>query len=184
MTASRRTRHMLEKAGACVTLHSDDQDLIQRLNQETAEAVSAGRRAGIDIPEREAIEWITRNPAKVLADPRPDRHARARQAGGRGDLEQGPVLDLRPDPAGLHRRGTGLRPPRSEVPNPSPTSCSASPGKEPADAPQPVEPGRQRRGPGLRRPHRRPRSRPRPSPSSAGTSTRSAPRARSTQARC
>lgn len=57
---------LLQKAGTCITLHSDDQNLIQRLNQEAAEAVSAGRRAGIDIPERVAIEWITRNPAKVL----------------------------------------------------------------------------------------------------------------------
>jgi imidazolonepropionase-like amidohydrolase len=36
------------------------------MNQEAAEALSAGRRGGIDIPEREAIEWITRNSAKEL----------------------------------------------------------------------------------------------------------------------
>jgi imidazolonepropionase-like amidohydrolase len=57
---------MAHKAGVCVVIHSDDPDLTQRLNQEAAEALSAGRRAGIDIPEREAIEWITRNPAKAL----------------------------------------------------------------------------------------------------------------------
>jgi imidazolonepropionase-like amidohydrolase len=57
---------MLQKAGTCITLHSDDQNVIQRLNQEAAEAVSAGRRAGIDIPERVAIQWITKNPAKIL----------------------------------------------------------------------------------------------------------------------
>ncbi len=57
---------MVHKAGACVTIHSDDPNLTQRLNQEVAEALSAGRRAGIDIPEREAIMWITRNSAKAL----------------------------------------------------------------------------------------------------------------------
>ena len=57
---------LVHKAGACVTIHSDDPNLVQRMNQEAAEALSAGRRAGIDIPEREAIEWITRNSAKEL----------------------------------------------------------------------------------------------------------------------
>jgi imidazolonepropionase-like amidohydrolase len=57
---------LVHKAGACVTIHSDDPNLAQRLNQEAAEALSAGRRAGLDIPEREAIEWITRNAAKEL----------------------------------------------------------------------------------------------------------------------
>src|SRR5262249_41698563 len=55
-------------------------------------------------------------PGQGARHSRPDRYARARQAGGRGDLEQGSVLDLRPDPEGLHRRGAGLRPPRPEVP--------------------------------------------------------------------
>jgi imidazolonepropionase-like amidohydrolase len=57
---------LAHKAGACVVIHSDDADLTQRLNQEAAEAISAGHRAGIDIPEREAITWITRNAAKSL----------------------------------------------------------------------------------------------------------------------
>jgi imidazolonepropionase-like amidohydrolase len=57
---------LVHKAGGCVVIHSDDEYLTQRLNQEAAEALSAGRRAGVDIPEREAIEWITRNPAKSL----------------------------------------------------------------------------------------------------------------------
>jgi imidazolonepropionase-like amidohydrolase len=57
---------LVHKAGACVTIHSDDDYLTQRMNQEVAEALSAGRRAGIDIPEREAIEWITGNSAKAL----------------------------------------------------------------------------------------------------------------------
>jgi imidazolonepropionase-like amidohydrolase len=57
---------LLHKAGACAVIKSDDADLTQRLNQEASEAMSAGKRDGIDIPEREAIEWITRNPAKAL----------------------------------------------------------------------------------------------------------------------
>jgi imidazolonepropionase-like amidohydrolase len=57
---------LLHRAGVCAIIKSDDANLIQRLNQEAAEALSAGRRDGIDIPEREAIEWITKNPAKAL----------------------------------------------------------------------------------------------------------------------
>lgn len=57
---------LVHNGGGCVTIHSDDPNLAQRLNQEAAAALSAGRRAGIDIPEREAIEWITRNSAKEL----------------------------------------------------------------------------------------------------------------------
>jgi imidazolonepropionase-like amidohydrolase len=57
---------LLHKAGACAVIKSDDADLTQRLNQEAAEALSAGRRDGIDIPEAEAIEWITKNPAKAI----------------------------------------------------------------------------------------------------------------------
>jgi imidazolonepropionase-like amidohydrolase len=57
---------ILQKAGACVVIHSDDNDLGQRLNQESAVAMSAGRRAGIEISEAEAIKWITANPAKAM----------------------------------------------------------------------------------------------------------------------
>lgn len=57
---------LLHKAGACGIIKSDDPDLIQRLNQEAAEALSAGRAGGIDISEAEAIKWITANPAKAL----------------------------------------------------------------------------------------------------------------------
>lgn len=57
---------LLEKAGACVVIHSDDANLTQRLNQESAAAIAAGRRLGIDIPEATAIKWITANAAKML----------------------------------------------------------------------------------------------------------------------
>src|SRR3546814_7737023 len=55
---------ILSKAGVCVAIHSDEQRLIQRLNVESAVAIAAGRRAGIDIQKEEAIKWITLNPAK------------------------------------------------------------------------------------------------------------------------
>ena len=39
---------------------------IQRLNQEAAKALAAGRRAGFEISEGRAMTWITKNPAKSL----------------------------------------------------------------------------------------------------------------------
>ena len=39
---------------------------IQRLNQEAAKALAAGRKAGFDISEGRAMTWITKNPAKSL----------------------------------------------------------------------------------------------------------------------
>jgi len=52
--------------GGCAIIKSDDPDLIQRLNQEAAAALAAGRAAGLQISEAEAIRWITANPAKAL----------------------------------------------------------------------------------------------------------------------
>jgi imidazolonepropionase-like amidohydrolase len=57
---------LLTEAGVHVALHSDNENGIQRLNQEAAKAMLAGRRLGIDIPEREAIRWLTSEPAWVL----------------------------------------------------------------------------------------------------------------------
>ena len=57
---------ILARAGACVAIHSDEQRLVQRLNVESAVALAAGRRLGIDIPLEEAIKWITLNPAKIM----------------------------------------------------------------------------------------------------------------------
>ncbi|MBL8553066.1 MAG: amidohydrolase [Phenylobacterium sp.] len=57
---------LVEAAGACGIIKSDDPDLIQRLNQEAAEALAAGRAAGLQISEAQAIRWITSNPAKAL----------------------------------------------------------------------------------------------------------------------
>jgi imidazolonepropionase-like amidohydrolase len=57
---------MVDAAGACATVHSDDPIGIQRLNQEAGKAMAAGIRAGLDIPHERAIRWITSNPAKAL----------------------------------------------------------------------------------------------------------------------
>lgn len=74
---------LLTKAGVCVALHSDDPNIIQRLNQEAAVAQSAGHRAGIEIPEAEAIKWITINAAKVMG-----------VADRTGSLEPGKMADI------------------------------------------------------------------------------------------
>jgi imidazolonepropionase-like amidohydrolase len=57
---------LVDAAGGCAIIKSDDPDLIQRLNQEAAEALAAGRAAGLKISEAQAIRWITANPAKAL----------------------------------------------------------------------------------------------------------------------
>jgi len=57
---------MVQNAGACAIVHSDDPDGIQRLNQEAAKAIGAGRRAGIIIPPEVAWEWLSLNPARGL----------------------------------------------------------------------------------------------------------------------
>ena len=57
---------ILHATGACTVIHSDDDILTQRLNQEAAAALSAGRRGGLNIPEEDAIAWITANPARAL----------------------------------------------------------------------------------------------------------------------
>lgn len=57
---------MVDHAGACATIHSDDPIGIQRLNQEVAKAMAAGRRMGYRITRAHAVAWMTRNPAKAL----------------------------------------------------------------------------------------------------------------------
>ncbi|KQS03995.1 amidohydrolase [Sphingomonas sp. Leaf357] len=57
---------LLQNAGACAMIHSDDENGIQRLNQEVAKALAAGRRAGIQISDATAWEWLTINPARAL----------------------------------------------------------------------------------------------------------------------
>ncbi len=57
---------LLDQAGVRVALHSDSPYDIQRLNQEAAKALAAGRRAGVPVEREAALRWITANPAWIL----------------------------------------------------------------------------------------------------------------------
>jgi len=57
---------IVHRAGACAVIHSDDANIIQRLNQEAAAALSAGNAAGMNISRAEAMQWITLNAAKGM----------------------------------------------------------------------------------------------------------------------
>ncbi len=74
---------LIAKAGACVIIHSDDENGIQRLNQEAAKAQAAGKRIGIDISDAQVIGWITYNPAKAMGI-----------ADKTGSLEKGKMADV------------------------------------------------------------------------------------------
>lgn len=79
----RENAALVDKAGACAIIHSDDELGIQRLNQETAKVMGAAARVGIDIPPEKAIQWITSNPAKSLG-----------VADQTGTLEPGKMADV------------------------------------------------------------------------------------------
>jgi imidazolonepropionase-like amidohydrolase len=64
--AIRENVALVDKAGACAIVHSDDPNGIQRLYQEAGKAVAAGRRAGIPISEEHAWTWLSANPAKAM----------------------------------------------------------------------------------------------------------------------
>jgi len=74
---------MVDHAGACAMIHSDDPIGIQRLNQEVAKAMAAGRRMGYHITRAHAVTWMTRNPAKALGI-----------LGQTGTLEKGKMADV------------------------------------------------------------------------------------------
>jgi imidazolonepropionase-like amidohydrolase len=57
---------LVHNAGACAIVHSDDANGIQRLNQEAAKALAAGRRAGLTISDEVAWTWLAINPARAL----------------------------------------------------------------------------------------------------------------------
>jgi len=57
---------LVHNAGACAIVHSDDANGIQRLNQEAAKALAAGRRVGINVSDAVAWTWLSANPAKAL----------------------------------------------------------------------------------------------------------------------
>ena len=57
---------LFAESGGRAVIHSDSAINIQRLNQEAAKAMWAGRHAGIEISEDQALRWITANPAWAL----------------------------------------------------------------------------------------------------------------------
>ncbi len=57
---------LVHEAGARAIVHSDDPIGIQRLNQEAAKALRAGRDVGLEISEDEALRWFTANAAWAL----------------------------------------------------------------------------------------------------------------------
>jgi imidazolonepropionase-like amidohydrolase len=57
---------LVDQAKGCAIVHSDDPNGIQRLNQEAAKAMRAGREAGFAIQPADAVKWLSINPAKAL----------------------------------------------------------------------------------------------------------------------
>ena len=74
---------MIHNQGACVVIHSDDENGIQRLNQEAAKAQADGRRMGIEIADADVISWITLNAARAMGI-----------ADQTGSLEAGKMADV------------------------------------------------------------------------------------------
>ncbi len=66
MDAIRENIALVHAAGARAIVHSDDPSGAQRLNQEAAKALVAGRALGLAVTEDDAIRWITINPAWSL----------------------------------------------------------------------------------------------------------------------
>lgn len=57
---------LVSEAGGLAIVHSDSAEGIRRLNQEASKGMWAGRHAGIDVSDGEAIRWITKNAAWAL----------------------------------------------------------------------------------------------------------------------
>jgi imidazolonepropionase-like amidohydrolase len=62
----RENAAILDRAGTCTVMHSDDAIGIQHLNQESAKVMGAAARVGIDIAPERAVRWFTSNAAKAL----------------------------------------------------------------------------------------------------------------------
>jgi imidazolonepropionase-like amidohydrolase len=56
----------VDTGGGCVMLHSDAPISAEHLPLDAALILGDAHRAGVDIPEERAIEWLTINPAKSL----------------------------------------------------------------------------------------------------------------------
>ena len=66
LDATNANAAIAHRAGTRVIIHSDDAMGIQRLNQEAAKAVAAGREVGIEISDDDAIRWVTANAAWAI----------------------------------------------------------------------------------------------------------------------
>ena len=66
MDGVRANMAIVQAAGGITIMHSDDASGSQRLNQEAAKSMAAGRANGINITEEDAIKWMTINPAWAL----------------------------------------------------------------------------------------------------------------------
>jgi imidazolonepropionase-like amidohydrolase len=66
LDATNANAALVHHAGARAIIHSDDAMGIPRLNQEAAKALAAGREAGLEISDDEALQWITSNAAWAL----------------------------------------------------------------------------------------------------------------------
>ena len=66
MDGVRANMAIVHAAGGITIMHSDDASGSQRLNQEAAKAMAAGRAVGINITEEDAIKWMTINPAWAI----------------------------------------------------------------------------------------------------------------------
>jgi imidazolonepropionase-like amidohydrolase len=66
LDATNANAALLHNAGALAVIHSDDAMGIQRLNQEAAKALAAGREAGLQISDNDALRWITANAAWAI----------------------------------------------------------------------------------------------------------------------
>jgi imidazolonepropionase-like amidohydrolase len=66
MDAVQANAALVHAAGGRAIVHSDDPSDSQRLNQEAAKALAAGRAAGLTISDDDAIRWVTANAAWAL----------------------------------------------------------------------------------------------------------------------
>ena len=85
---------LIHNQGACVVIHSDDENGIQRLNQEAAKAQADGRRMGIEIADADVISWITLNRRARHGHRRNDRQPRNWQDGRCGAVERRSAVHL------------------------------------------------------------------------------------------
>ncbi|MFZ4688741.1 MAG: amidohydrolase family protein [Polymorphobacter sp.] len=74
---------LVDRAGACAIVHSDDANGIQRLNQEAAKAMAAGNRMGMNITPEHAWTWLAINPARGLGI---DKRTGSLEAGKMADV--------------------------------------------------------------------------------------------------